>query len=204
MLAALSRSAALRLRAPPPASSVLHARGVVARFSSSTPEGSATPNPAASDQGESKAEDASQDNAKGVAEEKGLSEVEQLSERIATLESEAEKKHDQLLRALAEADNSRRRAAIDVANSKKFAVEKFAKSLLEVADNLHRAAESVPEEARKSDEQPILASLYDGVTMTEAVLHKVFEQNGADVMLRSACLYPCDPSFTVDLASARE
>jgi len=106
------------------------------------------------------------------------SEVDVLKARVAELESEAEKKHDQLLRALADADNIKRRAAIDVGNSKKFAIEKFAKSLLDVADNLSRAAESVPPDLRASEEQPILRALYDGVTMTDAVLHKCFSEHG--------------------------
>ena len=74
--------------------------------------------------------------------------------KIEDLEAQVASKHDQVLRALAEAENARRRAAIDVENAHKFAVGKFAKSLLDVADNLSRAAESVPEELRASDEQP--------------------------------------------------
>ena len=81
---------------------------------------------------------------KEEAVENDLSDVEQLQERIKELEEETEKKHDQLLRTLADAENVRRRATIDVENSRKFAVEKFAKSLLDVADNLNRAVESVP------------------------------------------------------------
>ena len=77
-----------------------------------------------------------------------------LRTRLEELEAEVASKHDQVLRALAEADNARRRASIDVENAHKFAVGKFAKSLLDVADNLSRAAESVPDELRASDEQP--------------------------------------------------
>ena len=107
-----------------------------------------------------------------------VSEVEQLQARITEMEETVEKKHDQLLRALADADNMRRRAKIDVADAHKFALGKFAKSLLDVADNLARAADSVPEEMRASDEQPVLRSLYEGVSMTDAVLHKCFSAHG--------------------------
>ena len=84
----------------------------------------------------------------------GLLQVRGPEMHIEDLEAQVASKHDQVLRALAEAENARRRAAIDVENAHKFAVGKFAKSLLDVADNLSRAAESVPEELRASDEQP--------------------------------------------------
>ena len=58
-------------------------------------------------------------------------------------------------------------------------MSKFAKDLLDVADNLSRAAESVPVEARASDAQPALKALYEGVVMTDAVLLKTFEKHGA-------------------------
>ena len=77
---------------------------------------------------------------------------------------------------LADADNARRRANIDVENAHKFAVGKFAKSLLDVADNLGRAADSVPEEAIAENEQ--LKMLHEGVTMTSTMLLKTFEQHG--------------------------
>ena len=77
--------------------------------------------------------------------------------------------------SLAEA---RRRAALDVENANKFGVSKFAKDLLEVADNLSRAAASVPEELRASDKQPALKALYDGVVMTDTVLLRSMEKHG--------------------------
>jgi len=102
----------------------------------------------------------------------------ELEARVVELEDELKQKHDALLRALAEAENARRRAAIDVENANKFAVGKFAKSLLDVADNLGRAADSVPEELRTSDENLPLKSLYEGVVLTDSVLHKTFEKYG--------------------------
>ena len=73
---------------------------------------------------------------------------------------------------------ARRRAALDVENATKFGVSKLAKDLLDVADNLSRAAASVPEELRSSADQPALKALYDGVVMTDAVLLKTFESHG--------------------------
>ncbi len=101
-----------------------------------------------------------------------------LQTQVEELQAKVDEKHDQLLRAVAETDNARKRAAVEVENAHKFAVGKFAKSLLDVADNLTRAMESVPEDQRASDENPALRGLYEGVSMTESVLLKVFAQNG--------------------------
>jgi len=116
----------------------------------------------------------------GSAEEEAaeVDPIAQLEARVAELDKELADKHDQVLRALAEADNARRRATLDVEKSHKFGVSKFAKDLLEVADNLSRAAESVPEEMRSSEEHPVLKALYEGVTMTDGQLIKTFGKHG--------------------------
>lgn len=182
---AFARRAPLRRLAALPAPTphaILRSTPALYRHLSSTAGGDAPPKadePAAEEAASTQApSDASEPQPSGEE----PSEIDQLNERIKALEEEGEKKHDQLLRALADADNVKRRAAIDVANSKKFAIEKFAKSLLDVADNLQRAAESVPEEARASEEHPILRGLYDGVLMTDAVLHKCFAEHGLTKM----------------------
>jgi molecular chaperone GrpE (heat shock protein) len=95
------------------------------------------------------------------------------------LQARVDEKHDQLLRSIAETDNVRKRAATEQQNASKYAVSKFAKSLLDVADNLSRAMESVPEDLRSSDEHAELRGLYDGVQMTETVLLKAFGEHGA-------------------------
>ena len=117
----------------------------------------------------------------GATEEAAAEEdpISQLEARVAELDKELADKHDQVLRALADADNARRRAALDVEKAHKFGVSKFAKDLLEVADNLSRAADSVPEELRSSDEQPVLKALYEGVAMTDSALLKTFGKHGA-------------------------
>ena len=117
----------------------------------------------------------------GSAEEEAaeVNPIAQLEARVAELDKELADKHDQVLRALAEADNARRRATLDVEKSHKFGVSKFAKDLLEVADNLSRAADSVPEEMRSSEEHPVLKALYEGVTMTDGQLIKTFGKHGA-------------------------
>lgn len=83
---------------------------------------------------------------------------------------------DQLLRAVAEAENVRRRAARDVEETGKYAVSGFARDMITVAENLFLALDSVPEEARK--EEGLLKSFADGVDMTLRELLNLFEKHG--------------------------
>ena len=99
--------------------------------------------------------------------------------KIAQLESQIKDLKDNLLRSLAEQENTRRIAARDVANAKSYAIASFAKSLLDTSDNLSRALDSVPEDMRDDrDGHPILAIMYEGISMTDAGLSKAFEKNG--------------------------
>ncbi|KAL3791977.1 hypothetical protein ACHAW5_002622 [Stephanodiscus triporus] len=99
--------------------------------------------------------------------------------KIAQLESQIKDLKDNLLRSLAEQENTRRIAARDVANAKSFAIASFAKSLLDTSDNLSRALDAVPPEMRDDRENhPILANLYEGICMTDDGLTKAFEKNG--------------------------
>ncbi len=83
---------------------------------------------------------------------------------------------DQLLRALAETENVRRRSQREVEDTAKYAVSKFAKDVLGVADNLRRALDSVPKDASETD--PALKALIDGVGMTERELLGAMERHG--------------------------
>ena len=79
------------------------------------------------------------------------------------------------MRALAEAENIRKRSERSQADATKFAVSGFAKDLLEVADNLRRAIEAVPEE-RAEDE--LVKNLIFGIEATQSVMLKTFEKHG--------------------------
>ena len=108
-----------------------------------------------------------------------LSREEQLEASLANMEKELKEAKDQVLRSLAEQENTRRIAKKDVSDARNFAVKSFAKSLLEVSDNLSRALEVVPEALRKDTENnATLATLYEGIEMTETGLVKAFESNG--------------------------
>ena len=95
---------------------------------------------------------------------------------IALLEAEVGSLKDQLLRAMAETENVRRRAQRDREESLKYAAAPVIKDLLAVADNLQRALESVPQE--QAAENGPMQNLRLGVEMTLKELQTVFERHG--------------------------
>ena len=73
---------------------------------------------------------------------------------------------DKLLRALAEMENQRRRTEREVADAKTYGVTAFALDMLTLADNLRRAVESIPADAR-AQAGDALKTLIEGVELTE-------------------------------------
>ncbi|XP_069687078.1 grpE protein homolog, mitochondrial-like isoform X1 [Periplaneta americana] len=104
-------------------------------------------------------------------------ENENLTKEIDLLTEKKLELEDKYKRALADSENMRRRLMKQVEDAKLFGIQGFCKDLLEVADILGKATESVPkEEVRESN--PHLKNLYEGLTMTEAQLHQVFKRHG--------------------------
>ena len=73
---------------------------------------------------------------------------------------------DKLLRALAEAENVRRRAEREISEAKLYGVTNIAREMLAFADNLKRAVDSVPQDLRVTLD-PSVGALIDGVELTE-------------------------------------
>ena len=96
-------------------------------------------------------------------------------ERIAALETELAESQDRLLRALAETENTRRRAQRERQDAEKYSIGRFAEGLLSVADNLRRALDSLPE-SEAPDERT--RGLLAGVAATERELLAAFERQG--------------------------
>jgi molecular chaperone GrpE len=94
---------------------------------------------------------------------------------VKLLEGEVAALKDQLLRAMAETENVRRRAQREREDSAKYAAGPVVKDLLSVSDNLQRALESVPAEAAAENEQ--LGNLRLGVEMTQKEMLSVFERH---------------------------
>ena len=83
---------------------------------------------------------------------------------------------DQALRALAEAENTRRRSERELQDMSKYAVTGFARDLVSVLENLQRALDNIPQELTSS--QPAVGNLYTGVEMTLKELLGIFARQG--------------------------
>jgi molecular chaperone GrpE len=117
--------------------------------------------------------DAVPEAANDAAPAEGAAEV----DPIAVLEAEKTELRDKLLRGLADMENLRRRTEREVADARSYAVTNFARDMLNVADNVRRALESVPAEAREGAEGPFKA-LLEGIELTERDLLKTLERHG--------------------------
>jgi molecular chaperone GrpE len=99
-------------------------------------------------------------------------------EKIAALEAELAAGRDQLLRQLAETENVRRRAKREREETIRYGASALARDLLNVADNLQRALQSVPTEAREADET--IKNLVIGVELTEKELLTALQKQGVE------------------------
>jgi molecular chaperone GrpE len=99
---------------------------------------------------------------------------------------------DRMLRALADAENTRRRAERDVADARQYAITAFAREMLQVGDNLRRALEAVPADKRKEGD-PTLAALLEGVEVTERGLEQTLAKFGVKRIDAKGKKF--DPSF---------
>ncbi len=109
---------------------------------------------------------------------------------IEALKAENQKLKDDFLRAYADLENNKRRCAQEIEKNSKYAVSSFAKELLSVADNLHRAIEAVSADGEGHED---CANLRKGVELTEAELMKVFNKFGIQKMEILGTVF--DPNF---------
>ncbi len=94
----------------------------------------------------------------------------------AALEAAAEFK-DKLLRTLAEMENLRKRTDREIAEARVYGVTGFARDVLAVADNMHRALATIDDELHTQSD-PKLKAMIEGVELTERELMKVLEKHG--------------------------
>lgn len=93
------------------------------------------------------------------------------------LAKEAADARDKMLRTLAEMENLRRQTQREISNAKTYGISSFAREVLDIADNLQRALDAVPAEAREAADAGLKA-LIEGVELTERSLHNTLEKNG--------------------------
>ncbi|XP_040344523.1 grpE protein homolog 1, mitochondrial [Herpailurus yagouaroundi] len=100
-----------------------------------------------------------------------------LLDEKAKLEEQLKETVEKYKRALADTENLRQRSQKLVEEAKLYGIQGFCKDLLEVADILEKATQSVPKEEVK-DDNPHLKNLYEGLVMTELQIQKVFTKHG--------------------------
>mgnify|MGYP003133395058 CR=1 FL=1 len=105
----------------------------------------------------------------------GDEEYEALQHKVEALQGELDATKDKMLRAVADAENTKRRALKERDDASKFAVSGFSREMIPVADNLRRALDAIPDDV-KSDER--IANLIDGIEATERELLRAFEKSG--------------------------
>ena len=96
---------------------------------------------------------------------------------IEALNAENSQLKDRVLRTLAEMENLRRRTEREVSDAKTYGVTSFARDMLTVVDNLARALEHVPAEARASAD-PQVRSVIEGIELTARDLEAVLGRHG--------------------------
>lgn len=96
---------------------------------------------------------------------------------IAELTAERDEYRDRFMRAMADAENMRKRADRDRREAENYGGSKLARDMLPVFDNLKRAIEAITEEQREAQ-----AALIEGIELTMRELTSVFNKHGIEVI----------------------
>jgi molecular chaperone GrpE len=118
--------------------------------------------------------------------------------RIKALEDEATELKDKWLRAEAEAQNVRNRARREVEDARNYAVTKFARDVVDAAENLERALASLP--APEEGEPEIVAKLREGFEAIGRSFQGALERNGVARLDASGAKF--DPELHQAMAEA--
>jgi molecular chaperone GrpE len=94
---------------------------------------------------------------------------------LAALQDENASLRDRLLRALADCENTRKRAERTAADARQYAVSDFAREMLTVADNLQRSIAAAEQHDAETSED---AALIEGVRAIARMLAQIFERFG--------------------------
>jgi molecular chaperone GrpE len=114
------------------------------------------------------------------------------AESIDVLRAEAAEMKDRLLRALAETENTRRRAERDRLDASQYAVTRFARDMLAIADNFGRALAACPPDLREAAD-PQVKAVIDGVEVTERQLLTTLENYGVKLIATAGVKF--DPNL---------
>jgi len=98
-------------------------------------------------------------------------------EEIDALTAERDALQDKFMRALAEAENARKRALKDRAEAENYGGSRLARDMLPVFDSMKRAVDSVAD-----DQREVAAALIEGVELTMRELLNVFTKHGIRII----------------------
>jgi len=112
-----------------------------------------------------------------IPESEGADAAGEQNEEVAALKAEIAEFKDRTLRALADAENTRRRAEREKQDASQYAIANFARDMLAVADNFARAIEACPPDARASA-SPQIKAVIEGVEATDRQLLATLERHG--------------------------
>lgn len=113
-------------------------------------------------------------------------------EVVVKLIKENDELKDRALRAAADMENLRRRTARELVDARAYAIANFARDMLSVSDNLRRALEAVPEEAKIAGDAGFKA-LIEGVEITERAMLSTLERHGVKKLAPEGERF--DPNF---------
>jgi molecular chaperone GrpE len=118
---------------------------------------------------------AQKDAAAASPEAEDLPELEDFiaEDELIALRAERDELRDKFMRALADAENSRKRADRDRREAEQYGSTRLARDLLPVYDNLNRALAAIPEDSRAAS-----AALIEGVELTLRELTNVMQKHG--------------------------
>jgi molecular chaperone GrpE len=105
----------------------------------------------------------------------------ELQPEIETLRAEVGELRDRMLRALADAENTRRRAERERADATQYAITRFARDMLMIADNFGRALAASPKD-KVATADPQIKAVIEGVEATERQLLSTLEQYGVKMI----------------------
>ncbi|KAM7206327.1 GrpE domain containing protein [Rhypophila sp. PSN 637] len=124
---------------------------------------------------------AANENGNGNAQE---SELDALKKKLEAKDAEARDWKDKYLRSVADFRNLQERTAREMKAARDFAIQKFAKDLVDTVDNFDRALTMVPEEKlnakEKNEHVQDLVNLYEGLRMTESIMLETLKKHGLE------------------------
>lgn len=117
------------------------------------------------------------DDAEAEAYAEEMEEIDDEALEIEQLRAERDQLKDRFMRALADAENARKRSDRDRREAENYGGSKLSRDMLPVYDNMKRALETVSEEQREAN-----AALIEGIELTMRELLSVFKKHGIDII----------------------